>query len=105
MSDNSFDMHWEPVYKFCTPCQFKFTHIVKMETFNRDQYHILEKAGIQNLTGGVHKDNVSKGGQTSKDLTQSFLHELSPKVYKQLVNIYKIDFDLFGYEIPAFENI
>ena len=76
-----------------------------METFDRDQYHILEKLEIQNLTGGLHKDNVGKGGQTSKDLTKSFLQELSPKLYENLVNIYKIDFDLFGYEIPAFEKI
>ncbi len=45
-SGNTMDMHWEPVYKFCTPCQFKFSHILKMETFDRDQEFILEKAGV-----------------------------------------------------------
>jgi hypothetical protein len=98
-------MHWEPVFKFCTPCQLNFTHIVKMETFDRDQIYILEKAEIRNLTGGVHKDNVGKGGQTSTNLTQHFLQELSPKLYQCLVDIYKVDFDLFGYEIPAFEKL
>jgi hypothetical protein len=37
LDERTMDMHWEPVYKFCTPCQFPITHIVKMETFNQDQ--------------------------------------------------------------------
>ncbi len=38
--NHTLDMHWEPVYKFCTPCQFHFNHIIKMETFSRDQVSI-----------------------------------------------------------------
>jgi hypothetical protein len=64
LNDRAMDMHWEPVYKFCTPCQFQFTDIVKMETFNRDQDHILQKAGIKDIVG-LRKDNVGKGGETS----------------------------------------
>ena len=37
LNDRTMDMHWEPVYKFCTPCLLPITHIVKMETFNQDQ--------------------------------------------------------------------
>ena len=94
-------MHWEPVYKFCTPCQFQFSHIVKMETFDRDQELILEKVGIRNVVG-LHKDNVGRGGQTSEDLTHKYLKELPPKLYDQLIKIYQIDLDLFGYKAPKF---
>ena len=35
-------MHWIPAFDFCNVCQTDFTHIVKMETYARDQvspYH------------------------------------------------------------------
>ena len=35
--DRAMDLHWMPVFKFCTPCLLPITHIVKMETFNLDQ--------------------------------------------------------------------
>jgi len=47
LNDRTMDVHWEPVYKFCTPCQFQFTDIVKMETFDQDQDHIFQKVGIK----------------------------------------------------------
>jgi hypothetical protein len=101
LNDRVMDMHWEPVYKFCTPCQFQFSHIVKMETFDRDQELILEKVGIRNVVG-LHKDNVGRGGQTSEDLTHKYLLELPPKLYDQLIKIYQIDLDMFGYKAPKF---
>ena len=27
----TFDMHWRPMYLFCTPCAFSFNHILKFE--------------------------------------------------------------------------
>ena len=74
-----------------------------METFDRDQEFILEKAGIKNVVG-VHKDNVGRGGQTSLDLTNKFLQELPPKMYEQLLKIYQIDLDIFGYKAPKFDS-
>ncbi len=41
------DMHWTPVYSFCNPCQVNMSHVVKFETFDRDQAEILALAGIQ----------------------------------------------------------
>ena len=97
------DMHWEPVYKFCTPCQFQFTDIVKMETFDRDQEYILQKAGIKTIVG-LHKDNVGRGGQTSRDLTVKYLQKLPKGLYERLLSIYQIDFDIFGYKPLSFAN-
>jgi Sulfotransferase family len=104
LNDRTMDMHWEPAYKFCTPCQFQFTDIVKMETFDRDQDQILQKAGIKDLVG-LRKDNVGKGGETSEEMTTKYLKELPPKLFKQLVSIYQIDFDIFGYKVPKLDLI
>jgi hypothetical protein len=61
----------------------------------------LEKVGIKNDVG-LHKDNVGRGGRTSKDLTMEYLQKLPPKFYELLLKIYQIDFDIFGYEAPQF---
>ncbi len=66
---------------------------------------ILDKAGIKNIVGKLHRDNVGKGKQNSTELMHNYLRELSVKLYNQLVNIYKIDFDLFGYEVPQFSDL
>jgi len=70
-----------------------------METFSRDQAYILEKAGIKHVVG-LHKDNVGRGGRTSEDLTNKYLKELPPMMYEQLLKIYQIDLDIFGYKAP-----
>jgi hypothetical protein len=51
----------------------------------------------------LRKDNVGKGGQTSEELTKAYLKELPKKFYEEIVKIYEIDFDLFGYDLPIIE--
>ena len=67
------------------------------------QEYILNQRGLIEIVG-LHKDNISRGGQTSKELTITYLKELTPKLYQQLLKIYQIDFDLFGYEAPDLNN-
>ncbi len=52
----------------------------------------------------LRRDNVGKGGETSVNLTKAYLKELPQKFYDQIVKIYKIDFDLFGYDFPEREQ-
>ena len=66
---------------------------------------ILDKAGIKNIVGKTHKDNVGKGIQNSTEMMHTYLRQLSLKIYNELVSIYKIDFDLFGYEVPKFSDL
>ena len=66
------------------------------------QDYILQKAGIKGIVS-LHRDNVGKGGQTSELLTQRYLRELPPKLYAQLLKIYQVDLDMFGYEAPKFD--
>jgi hypothetical protein len=58
----------------------------------------LEKAGIKHSVG---HHNVGRGGQTSEDLAREYLRELPQKLYEQLLKIYQIDFDIFGYKTPT----
>lgn len=98
------DMHWEPVYRFCSPCQFNFTYIIKMETFSRDQKHVMEKSGIIHRVA-QRQDNVGPGGPTSPEMTTAHLKSLPKEIFDKLVKIYEIDFVLFGYRVPKFDDL
>ena len=94
------DMHWAPVYSFCNPCQVHLTHIIRMETFDRDTKEILKKANLTQYLPSVQKRrlNISSGERSSYEAAQPNLDQLPRELRKRLYNMYKIDMDLFGYE-------
>lgn len=96
---NRLDEHWAPVYSFCNPCQVNVTHIIKFETFDRDTKRILEKAKLSHYLPASGKIRENSSGRNSKSLCQvdNYLNELPPNLQKELYEMYKIDFDLFGY--------
>ena len=71
-----------------------------METFDRDLEYILKKAEIKKGVG-LRKDNVGRDGQTFDNVTRKYLQELNPRQYEQLIDVYQIDMDLFGYKAPS----
>lgn len=71
----SFDEHWSPIYRFCTPCSINFTIIGKVETFNRDSEYIIRQAGLESLLLGTLPKtllrkigNLSRGAKTNNSL-------------------------------------
>lgn len=98
---NELDMHWAPVYSFCNPCQVNLTHIIKFETFDRDTTALLEKARLSHLlppNGKLMRQNMARGYQKTASVVDIHLNELTPELLNGLRNLYKIDFDLFGYD-------
>ena len=93
------DMHWEPAYRFRNPCQVNLTHIIKFETFDRDTKRILEKANLSHYlpASGRIKENSSGRNTKSSCQVDKYLNELPSNLQKELYEMYKIDFDLFGY--------
>ena len=51
------------------------------------------------------KVNSAKDGKSSREITNKYLKELTPKLYEQLVEIYQVDFNIFGYDILPFEAL
>ena len=98
-SGKEVDMHWAPVYSFCNPCQVNLTHIIKMETFQRDTDKILERTNLSQYLPVREKQrqNASKGKHNSSVDVTLYLNELPSDLRKALNDFYQIDFDLFGY--------
>jgi len=98
------DMHWAPVYSFCHPCQVNLNSIVKFETLDEDTHNILKKIHAPDKLTKVKKKNQTKGKKSSNFVLQ-YLKQLDKALYENLINIYRIDFNIFGYSIPHFESL
>ncbi|XP_075153966.1 carbohydrate sulfotransferase 11 [Haematobia irritans] len=107
-NQKAFNEHWAPIYNFCTPCSINFTIIGKVETFNRDSEYIIRQAGLESLLlGKLPKSalkrigNLSKGMKTFTSL-EKYFSQIKRSTLDQLIDIYKLDFELFDYDYTKY---
>ena len=99
------DMHWAPVYSFCNPCQVKVNAITKIETLEEDAEYILKKINVAKDQISMSKKNSASDGKKASEVTNTYLRSLGNPLYEQLLNIYEIDFDIFGYKALSFTDL
>jgi hypothetical protein len=80
--------------------QVNFTDLVKFETFDRDQEHILKKSGTRDLVK-IEKRRTYGHPRSSRKWTQSYIDQLSPDLFQKIVNLYLLDFKIFDYSLPV----
>ena len=76
-----------------------------METFDEDMEHILKALGL----GPIYKSskqphsNKRKGVYSADELTVKYFSTITQDIIKTLMDIYKYDFEAFGYgfSIPS----
>lgn len=94
------DDHWIPYYLFCTPCLLNYDIIAQLETLNRDQMYVIKSAGLEGLIKPrwTHKTANYQAGEIAK----RYFSQLSREELKKLYEKYKLDFELFGYEMDDY---
>jgi len=98
------DMHWAPVYSFCNPCQVNFKVIASFETLQRDLEFVIDSAKIGHLIK-AEKRNEAKGGWKSSEMVSAYLKDLGEPLYNKVVEIYRIDLEIFGYQIRKYQDL
>ena len=88
-----FDKHWKPFISRCGYCDIPYKVIAKAENFAEDQKFIGKLSSIDFKPIATH---VSSGGST-KELAKKYFSQLSLSTVKKLYNVYKVDFEMFGY--------
>ncbi|XP_059469933.1 carbohydrate sulfotransferase 11-like [Neocloeon triangulifer] len=100
------DEHWAPYYRFCTPCQVNFTVIAQVETLSRDQEYVIRHAGLAEelpLGRRGHREALNKArGAPTNELLERYFRQLSRDQLMALYRIYRIDFDMFGYDADKY---
>ena len=74
-----------------------------METFSRDNLYLKQKMNL-----GINVGFTRKGGReghTTIDTTVEAFKSVGPVLIRKLYNIYKYDFELFGYSPQKYFNI
>ncbi|XP_042890743.1 carbohydrate sulfotransferase 11-like [Penaeus japonicus] len=95
--------HWAPYHAFCSPCQVHLDYVLRLESLPEEEAFLIETvAGLSNVLQpcklhSSHTDYIA--------VTKHYFSQLSQEKLRRLYDIYKPDFDIFGYdETPYFDG-
>ncbi|XP_027217445.2 carbohydrate sulfotransferase 11 [Penaeus vannamei] len=94
------DVHWQPFFNRCAPCDIKYKAIVKVETFSEDQQHIQQLMGIPDPPQSPENCTINKhtsSGPSTDSLTKLYFSQMTPWERMRVYLAYYYDFQLFGY--------
>ncbi|XP_013404444.1 carbohydrate sulfotransferase 12 isoform X2 [Lingula anatina] len=87
------DAHWMPVSRQCHPCALDYDFICKVETLDTDLKLLAKHLGIAKAI--KYPEQLKR---TSHGFLNEYLTKLPPAQMEKLVNVFKLDFELFGYK-------
>lgn len=91
-----------PMAKLCGFCLVNYDFIGKMETWDNDAKFILERTGLsKSHEASEEVINSSKGGSTNEK-AKLFWSTLNSDQREFLLNYYKNDCEMFGYNFDEF---
>ncbi|CAL4112284.1 unnamed protein product, partial [Meganyctiphanes norvegica] len=98
------DRHWIPMHHFCAPCNNHYDFYLDLATFKDDLRYIYKQVGIEEPHEDNGSTNSTRNNSTKKAGPKLSVSEYFKDIPKQLLEkvykIYRLDFKLFGYEIP-----
>ncbi|XP_026857538.2 carbohydrate sulfotransferase 11 [Electrophorus electricus] len=97
--EEPFNEHWERVHSLCHPCLIHYDVVGKYETLAQDAHYVLKLASADRE---VQFPAISKSTRTTGDMTAKFFNNISPFYQRKLYNLYRMDFLLFNYSVPAY---
>ena len=96
------DHHWKPQYNLCQPCHIKYDFIGHYETLHRDAEHVLRH--ISRLSNNTDVQfpaaDLDSRNRNSREFLTKFYGDISSKTLRSLFQLYKRDYEVFGFKIP-----
>ena len=97
------DEHWVSFGRHCGPCLVDFDAIVKLETSASDENFVMTRSGIERFAN-LEIKNPTSGGKTEEKRIE-FYSGIPCDLLEQLIHLYKMDLDMFDYEVDSFRKI
>ena len=72
-------------------------YVLHMETLEEDLALLLDRVGLNEHRELFPHTHIQQGGPSS-NMTSQLLQQLRPDELQALVNKYRLDFDLYGYD-------
>ena len=97
------DHHWRPQYEICQPCHMNYDFIGHYETIRQDSEHVLRHIAQRT---GTNTDvrfpaaDLDSRNRNSRGFLRKFYANVSSHNVFRLLQLYKKDYETFGYEIP-----
>lgn len=85
--------HWRQYEELCHPCIVNYDFIGHLETLQQDAPLLLKMAGINDRVTFPHIHNATSSGDVLH-----YYSQVPPKYIARLGEIYRNDFEMFGYE-------
>lgn len=97
----SFAGNWYPQHLMCNPCYMKYDFIGRFENMKDDAKHVISKLTtprelLSNTTFPII--NVSYSKLTAFQLREKFYATVPRDIVRKLISIYRLDYELFGYD-------
>ena len=94
-----FNYHWSPLSSRCSYCDMSYNVIGRMESFEEDVDYIFQKTDLEMLVPVEEQQNhLNPSGKGGENETLFYLEQLTDKQKLDVYNLYKMDFELFGYD-------
>ena len=93
------DPHWEPYHKSCAPCLVDYDAVVKLETAEEEEAHVLQMSGMGRWVGMERKHSYRVGAREKR---KEFYSLLDCQLLVSLFRMYEMDFVLFEYNFGEF---
>ena len=95
------DHQWRPQYNLCQPCHINYDFIGHYETLHQDAEHVLRQ--ISRLSNNTDVQfpatDLDNRNRNSHEFLRNFYGEVSSKMLFSLQQLYKRDYEVFGYNI------
>lgn len=99
----SMDVHWRPIFNYCSTCTIPYKNIFKFENIDVEMEKLKQIIGPEkNIPERIMNPNPTE--MTNEELTQLYFQQLSEGDISYLYKVYEFDFKIFGYTFK-FRNI
>ena len=96
-----FNIHWKPFTLLLQPCQFDYNFIGNLETLQNDSEYIFQNLFRDPSLTLPRKNIANSKNDSGKIYTKSiqeYYNELTSQELAGIIEVYKDDFSIFGYE-------
>ncbi|XP_077868246.1 carbohydrate sulfotransferase 11-like [Saccoglossus kowalevskii] len=97
---SNFNEHWDFQHKVCSLCDRSFDFIGHFENMEKESNYLLNYIGATDVFFPDHKYNFHVTNSTDENIYLKYFSQIPPKYIIKLYELYKMDFDLFGYSFP-----
>ena len=107
--------HWVPFYTHCNLCEVDYDVIGRMETFSDDFRFIIKKKKLQKIIplsqakltvmpSNKRAENKHIKHKNTQKMAKSLMSQLTKSQFDGLYNMYRYDFDMFGYDANQYST-